>query len=103
MTAHKSHSSRSIVRMGYASVVLASFGTAILEDMRIGHENVLRQATQPSDDIVAAASSYPVPDFSSLLIEYRAASTVRPGHPEDWEFTCSRCGINFTVTHGELI
>ena len=28
--AHKSHSSRSIVRMGYVSVVLASFGAAIL-------------------------------------------------------------------------
>ncbi len=55
------------------------------------------------DDIVAAASTCPVPDCGSLVIEYRAATTIRPGHPEDWEFTCSRCGIEFTVAHGELI
>jgi hypothetical protein len=45
----------------------------------------------------------PVPDCSSLVIEYRAADSVRPGHPEDWEFTCPRCGIEFTVAQGELI
>jgi hypothetical protein len=55
------------------------------------------------DNVVAAVSSCPVPDCSSLVIEYRAATTIRPGHPEDWEFTCSRCGIQFTVAHGELI
>ena len=55
------------------------------------------------DNIVAAVSSCPVPDCSSLVIEYRAATTIRPDHPEDWEFTCSRCGIQFTVAHGELI
>jgi hypothetical protein len=55
------------------------------------------------DDIVAAASSCPVLACSSLVIEYRAAGSVRPGHPEDWEFTCSRCGTAFTVTQGELL
>jgi hypothetical protein len=55
------------------------------------------------DDLVAAASSCPVPDCSSLVIDYKPAASVRPEHPEDWEFTCSRCGIQFTVTQGELI
>jgi hypothetical protein len=55
------------------------------------------------DDIVAAASQCPAPDCSSLVIEYRAAGSVRPGHPEDWEFTCSRCGSEFTVVQGDLI
>jgi hypothetical protein len=55
------------------------------------------------DDIVVAASSCPVADCSSLVIEYRAAGSVRPGHPEDWEFKCSHCGTEFTVTQGELI
>lgn len=58
---------------------------------------------QPRDDIVAAASSCPVADCSSLVIEYRAASSIRCGHPEDWLFTCPRCGTEFTVTQGELI
>jgi hypothetical protein len=55
------------------------------------------------DDIVAAASSCPVPDCSSLVIEYREAISVRPGHPEDWLFTCPRCGAEFTVAQNELI
>jgi hypothetical protein len=71
--------------------------------MRIRHENVLPQAKQPGRNIVAAASSCPVLACGSLVIDYRPADSVRPSHPEDWEFTCSRCGIKFTVTHGELI
>ena len=55
------------------------------------------------DDIIAAASRCPVPDCGSLVVEYRAANNVRPSHPEDWDFTCSRCGIEFTVAQGELI
>jgi hypothetical protein len=55
------------------------------------------------DDIVSAASICPVPDCSSLVVEYRAVGSVRPGHPEDWGFTCARCGIDFTVVLGELI
>ena len=54
------------------------------------------------DDIVAAASSCPVPDCGSLVIEYRAAGSTKSG-PEDWEFTCSRCGIEFRVAQDELI
>ena len=55
------------------------------------------------DDVVAAASSCPVAECSSLVIEYRAAGGSRPGDQEDWEFTCSRCGMEFTVAQGELI
>lgn len=71
--------------------------------MRIRHKNDVPQALEPCDDLVAAASSCPIPDCSSLVIDYRPADSVRPGHPEDWEFTCSRCGMVFTVTQGELI
>ncbi len=55
------------------------------------------------DEIVAAASSCPALDCGSLVVDYRLADSVRPGHPEDWEFECSRCGMKFTVTQGELI
>jgi hypothetical protein len=72
------------------------------------HQNPIETRAIPHileqhDDIVAAAFICPLPGCSSLVIEYRAASAIRPGHPEDWEFTCSRCGIKFTVAHGELI
>lgn len=55
------------------------------------------------DGIVAAASSCPMPHCNALVIEYRATGSVRPDHPEDWGFTCPRCGTTFAVTLGELI
>lgn len=55
------------------------------------------------DDVVAAASSCPVPECSSLVIEYRSARSGRPGREQDWEFTCSRCGTEFKVAQSELI
>jgi len=68
-----------------------------------GNPPSMPQDWEQRDDIIAAASSCPVPDCSSLVIEYRATRSVRPGQPEDWEFTCSRCGIEFTVDQGGLI
>lgn len=58
---------------------------------------------EANDEIIAAVTNCPLADCGSLVVEYMAADEVRPGHPEDWEFTCSRCGIEFTVTQGELI
>jgi hypothetical protein len=55
------------------------------------------------DDRVAAVSSCPVLDCGSLVIEYCPAGSIRLGHSEYWEFTRSRCGMNFSVTQGELI
>jgi hypothetical protein len=77
-------------------------------DFREADENPIKECGMPHDweqhdDIVAAASSCPVPDCSSLVIDYRPADSVRSGHPEDWEFTCSRCGMEFTVPQDALI
>ena len=94
MTAPRSHSSRSIVRMGYVSVLLASFGAAILVAHEIRDEIVLPVVGQPGDDMVGAASSCPVLACGSLVIDYRPADSVRPSHPEDWELTCSVAGWN---------
>jgi hypothetical protein len=52
-------------------------------------------------DLIASASSCPVPDCSALVIEYRPGGGIGP--PQDWEFTCPRCGIAFTVAEGDLI
>lgn len=77
-------------------------------DSREAPENPTEKQAIPHDwerhdDIIAAASSCPAPNCSFLVVEYRAAASVRPGHPEDWEFTCSRCGMEFTAPQGELI
>jgi len=67
------------------------------------HENAVLHALEHCDGIVAAASCCPVLECGSLVVDYRPAYSVRPGHPEDWEFACPRCGIKFTVTQGDLI
>jgi len=89
-------------------VLLRSVSFLRTSTSREAHENPIEERAMPHeweqrDDIVAAASSCPAPDCSSLVIEYRAVGSVRPGHPEDWGFTCSRCGIEFTVAQGEII
>jgi hypothetical protein len=66
-------------------------------------ERAMSDDCRQRHDRIAAASSCPVPACGSLVIEYRIAGSVRPGHAEDWEFTCLRCGTAFTVTQGELL
>lgn len=58
---------------------------------------------EQGDDMVAAASNCPAPGCSALVVAYRSAGSMRPGHPEDWEFTCFRCGTEFNVLLGEFI
>jgi hypothetical protein len=67
------------------------------------HENVMSQTAEQRDDAVVPAFSCPVLDCGSLVIGYRPADSVLPGHPEDFEFTCSRCGTEFAAAEGELI
>ena len=72
------------------------------------HENALEDSTmaldwEQRDDIVAAASNCPMLDCSSLVVEYRSTASLRSGHLEDWVFTCSRCGAEFTGDEGGII
>ena len=55
------------------------------------------------DDVVAAGASCPVPDCGALAIAYRSMEDVGRDHSEPWEFTCPRCGTDFTVPEDELI
>ena len=55
------------------------------------------------DEVVAAGSSCPMPDCGALVVAYRSADGVERDHSEPWEFTCPRCGIEFTVTEADLI
>jgi hypothetical protein len=54
-------------------------------------------------DIVAAVSICPAPDCNCLVVEYRGADGLGLQRSEDWEFTCSRCGMQFSVAQHELI
>jgi hypothetical protein len=56
------------------------------------------------DEVVAAGSICPVPDCGALVISYRPSDRARRDDATSWcEFTCSRCGIDFTVPEDELI
>jgi hypothetical protein len=77
-------------------------------DSREAHEAPIERHAMSHDweqreDIVAAASSCPEPDCSSLVVGYRAAAAVASDHSENWWFTCPRCGMEFTVPPGDLI
>jgi len=56
------------------------------------------------DEVVAAGSICPVPDCGALVISYRPPDRTERDNAKSWcEFTCSRCGIDFTVPEDELI
>jgi len=42
-------------------------------------------------------------DCGKLAVAYRSTGVVGRDHSEPWEFTCPRCGIDFTVPEDELI
>jgi hypothetical protein len=71
--------------------------------MRNIHESVMSPTAEQHEDAVVAASSCPVLDCGSLVIDYRPADSVLLGHPEVWEFTCPRCGTEFAAAQGDLI
>ena len=54
-------------------------------------------------EVVAAGSSCPMPDCGALVVAYRSADGVERDQSEPWEFTCRRCGIEFTVPEADLI
>ena len=42
-------------------------------------------------------------DCGALAVAYRSTEGVGGDHSKPWEFTCPRCGIDFTVSEDELI
>jgi hypothetical protein len=55
------------------------------------------------DDEVAAGAICRMPDCGALTVAYGATDGVGRDHSEPWEFTCPRCGIEFTVPEYELV
>jgi len=56
-----------------------------------------------SDDVVAG-SICPVPDCGALAVAYRPPDRTGRDNARPWcEFTCSRCGTEFTVPEDELV
>ena len=56
------------------------------------------------DDVVAAGAICPVPDCGALVASYRPSKCTGPDSARLWcEFTCLRCGTDFSVPEDELI
>lgn len=56
------------------------------------------------DELVAAGSICPVPDCGALVISYRSPDRAGYVNVKSWcPFTCSRCGIDFSVPEDELL
>lgn len=82
------------------------FGTRVL--ITVGVRNVegihMPADWDESDDVVAAGSICPVPDCGALVVSYRPPDRTGRNNAKQWcEFTCPRCGIDFTVPEDELI
>ena len=55
------------------------------------------------NDEVAAGAICPAPDCGALVAAYGPLQGAARDDVELWEFTCPRCGLDFTVREGELI
>jgi hypothetical protein len=56
------------------------------------------------DEVVATGSICPVPECGALVISFRPSDCAGSDNTASWrEFTCPRCGIDFSVPHDELI
>jgi len=56
-----------------------------------------REWEEPDNEVVSG-SSCPVPECGALAVAYG-----RPDQAGTWEFTCPRCGIDFTAPASDLI
>lgn len=57
-----------------------------------------------SDEVVAAGSICPVSDCGALAISFRPPGATGRDNAKSWcEFTCPRCGTDFTTSEDELI
>lgn len=75
---------------------------------RIGSQTDQKKHIMPHDwkgreDVVAAGTSCPMPNCGALTIAYRSADDLQYDDTAQWEFTCSRCGIEFTVPKDDLV
>jgi len=56
------------------------------------------------DDVVAAGSICPVPNCGALVVSYRPPERTGRDSARSWcQFTCLRCGVDFSVPEDELI
>jgi|SRR5450755_914378 len=58
---------------------------------------------QEHDDEMAAGAICPQPNCGALTIAFHSADRIGQDEAEPWGFTCSRCGIEFTVLGSDLV
>lgn len=56
-----------------------------------------------SDDEVVAGATCPMSDCGALVLAYRPTDGRGRVKAAPWEFTCPRCGIDFTASEDRLI
>jgi hypothetical protein len=58
----------------------------------------MRDDWDEGDEVVAAGSICPLPDCGALVVSYGPTDRTGRDNVKSWcEFTCTRCGIDFTV------
>ena len=82
--------------------ILFGRGFLVTEKVHNTEARLMLDEWDERDEVVAAGSLCPGPDCGALAICYRPPD--RTGRDKSWcEFTCPRCGTDFTVPEDELI
>jgi hypothetical protein len=82
------------------------FGSAFLVTVEVCNVEAspMLDSWDERDEVVAAGSICPLAECGALVISYRPPDPAGRVNARSWcEFTCSRCGIDFTVPEDELI
>jgi hypothetical protein len=68
-----------------------------------GNRHVMLKIRSNKKDVFAAGTSCPMPDCGALTLAYRSIGDGGRDNAEPWEFTCPRCGVEFTVAKCDLL
>ena len=55
------------------------------------------------EGVIAGCTSCPILDCGALTLAYRSIGNGERDNTEPWEFTCPRCGFEFTAAGRDLI
>jgi hypothetical protein len=63
----------------------------------------MKSGWEDINEFFAAGANCPMPDCGEVNFTYHIENENPEGIPGLWEFTCSRCGIQFTTVEEDLL
>lgn len=94
--------------VGQSGLLLRKVDSPVRQDdvrgiARHGKRHAMPDDWEQREDLIAAGTRCPMPDCGALTLAYRPTDYGGRDNSEPWEFTCPRCGVEFTVAECDLI